>query len=76
MDNEYTVQDLISLSYDQKPIEFNNAFNSLIADRLAQAVNARKIEVAQSMFKEPVEDIEQELETEIDQEEQVDGETA
>ena len=76
MDNEYTVQDLISLSYDQKPIEFNNAFNSLIADRLAQAVNARKIEVAQSMFKEPVEEIEQELETEIDQEEQVDGETA
>lgn len=50
MENEVTVQDLISLSYEQKPIDFEQAFGALITDRLAQAVETKKVEVAQSMF--------------------------
>lgn len=53
MENEVSVQDLISLSYGQKPVDFENAFSSLITDRLAQAVETKKMEIAQSMFKGP-----------------------
>ena len=81
--DDVTVQDLISLSYEQKPIEFQNAFNSLMSDRIASAINDKKIEVAQSMYNdhEEVEEIEDEQEvedteiTDQDQEEEQDGET-
>ena len=49
-ENPYTVQDLISLSYEQKPVEFQGAFNSLITDKIASAIDSRKLEVAQTMF--------------------------
>lgn len=49
-ETNYTVQDLISLSYDQKPIEFGDAFNSLLTDRLAAAVDDRKLEITQTIF--------------------------
>ena len=93
MDDEQqiSVQDLISLSYEQKPMEFQDAFNSIITDRIANAVNDRKIELAQSMFTGPDDhldddddnaEIEDELDFEedddeiLDQEEEQDGETA
>lgn len=49
MDN-YTTTDLIDFALTQKPLEFENAFNSLIADKLTAAVDMKKIEVAQSIF--------------------------
>ena len=81
--DDVTVQDLISLSYEQKPIEFQNAFNSLMSDKITAAINDKKIEVAQSMYNdhEEVEEIEDEQEvedteiTDQDQEEEQDGET-
>lgn len=92
MDNETTVQDLIALSYDQKPIDFEQAFGSLITDRIAQAVADKKTEIAQSMFggstdpdpeDEEVEDTEQPEDLDFDEteyeetpEEPQDGETA
>ena len=79
--DDVTVQDLISLSYEQKPIEFQNAFNSLMSDRITSAINDKKIEVAQSMYNdhEEVEEIEDEQEfedteiTDQDQEEEQNG---
>lgn len=50
MENEVSVQDLISLSYEQKPVDFEQAFGSLVTDRIAQAIETKKVEVAQSMF--------------------------
>ena len=50
MDNEVSVQDLISLSYEQKPIDFEKAFGSLVGDRLASAIETKKSEIAQTMF--------------------------
>ena len=40
MDNEtkeISIQDLLSHSFDQKPIEFGDAFNTLMGDRVAAA---------------------------------------
>jgi uncharacterized membrane protein len=81
MDNEnqqHTVQDLISLAYDQKPIEFNDAFNDLVMDRIAVAVQDKKIEVAQRIYgAQEVEDAQNELDQEEqEQEETEDGESA
>jgi hypothetical protein len=72
MDNE-TVQDLISLSYDQKPIEFQDAFNKLVMDRVAQAVDQRKIQVAQAMFSDQPPSEDYASESELDQEDNQDG---
>mgnify|MGYP003348241836 CR=1 FL=1 len=47
---EYRISDLINFSSNQKPVEFQNAFNSLIGDKVADAIALKKIEVAQSML--------------------------
>ena len=79
MDNP-TIQDLVSLAYDQKPIEFQDTFNSLVADRIAKAIDDKKVEVAQNMFaarsEEEVEDTEINSEEDLETEEPTDGETA
>ena len=82
METEFNVSDLIAMSYNQKPIDFEQAFGSLITDRLAQAVETKKTEIAQSMFKGPEpedEDDEEEWDdyeaTNLEQGEE-DGETA
>jgi hypothetical protein len=74
MDNAPTISDLISYSYGQQPIEFQAAFNTIMNDKIAAAVNNKKLEVAQNMFSDqpPSED----YESDLDQEEQQDGETA
>jgi hypothetical protein len=73
MDNEYTIQDLISFSHEQKPIEFQQAFNSLIVDRLAAAVNTKKFEMASTLYSDKEEVIDSP--ESIDQEESKDDET-
>lgn len=80
---QYSVQDLISTAFDQKPVDFENAFSSLIVDRLAAAVETRKIEVAQAMFGDQAssedyssDETEEESEVETEQEEEQDGEVA
>ena len=51
MDNDkYSVQDLIKFSYNQQPIDFENAFNSLVTDKIAMAIDTKKKELAGSMF--------------------------
>lgn len=65
---EYNITDLIAFSSQQKPAEFEAAFNGVIASKLEDAVNDRKIVVAQKMFNR----IDQE---ETDVEETEDGET-
>jgi hypothetical protein len=79
MEEEYTVSDLVSLSYDQKPIEFQQAFDHLIKDRLVDAIADKKMEVARTMFSGPDDtndddydnaEIEDELDFEEDDEEE------
>jgi len=58
----YSASDLVDFALTQKPVEFEDAFNSLIADKLTAAVDMKKIEVAQSIFPshEPEYDYEEE----------------
>ena len=48
--DKYELTDLISTALDQKPTEFADTFNSLVLDRLRDAVETRKQEIATSMF--------------------------
>jgi hypothetical protein len=50
MDNETTVSNLVKYSFEQKPLEFQQEFDSLVKDRIAKAIEDKKIEVAQSIF--------------------------
>jgi hypothetical protein len=79
------VMDLINFSADQKPVEFEQAFTAALADRLATAVQNKKIEVAQSMFGDQAasedyasaEETDEDNDTqETESEEDTDGETA
>ena len=49
-DNKYSVEDLIASALEQRPNEFEDTFNSLVLDRVQSAVEARKQEIATSMF--------------------------
>ena len=48
--DKYTIQDLINYTADQKPIEFQTAFNSLLLDRIDANIQDAKASIAQSMF--------------------------
>jgi hypothetical protein len=50
MDNEKNISDLLKFSYEQKPVEFEQTFNSLIADKMFDAINNKKLEVAQRIY--------------------------
>lgn len=64
---EYTTGDLVRFSLDQKPIEFEDAFKSIITDRIASAIDDKKLEMAKTIFNSPEQD------TEIEQEEDTDN---
>ena len=76
------VADLINFSSNQKPIEFGDTFVSILQDKVAAAIDSKKVEIASRMFSAPeVEDDEEEQELEVDSEEteteeQEDGEAA
>lgn len=65
---ENTLTDLIHFSSNQKPIEFGNAFNSLIADKVATAIDAKKIEVARAMFNPSLDTDDEDIEHESEEE--------
>lgn len=49
-DNKYTVDDLVVSAFNQKPVEFETAFNDLILDRIRTAVEEKKVSIAQQMY--------------------------
>ena len=48
--NKYGIEDLISNAVDLKPLEFADAFNNLILDRLHTVIDNKKMEVAQQLY--------------------------
>ena len=48
--DKYELEDLITTSLEQKPVEFGMAFNDLLLDRLHAAVENKKIEYAKQMY--------------------------
>lgn len=82
MDSEttYTVTDLLNFAHEQKPIDFENAFKSIMADKMVAAIDAKKLEVASSLYASAEEtDSEEEVEageeTEVETDETTEEET-
>lgn len=81
-ENIYTVTDLLTLAHDQKPIDFEDAFKGIMANKMMAAIDARKIEIASSLYSADEEtDEAEEIETETEEQEEIpeedtDGETA
>jgi hypothetical protein len=80
---EARVADLINFSSNQKPIEFEDAFKSVIHAKVAAAIEDKKAEIAQRMFTPPSDESESEEEfeneiedTETEYEDDEDGEAA
>lgn len=48
--DKYNVSDLIVSAVEQKPVEFENAFNNIMTDRIGAAIDDYKLDVAQNMF--------------------------
>jgi len=48
--NKYEMGDLVIAAAQQKPLDFEIAFNDLIVDRISNAINDKKIAVAQQMY--------------------------
>lgn len=61
---EYRVADLLNFSSSQKPIEFKQAFDAVMLNKISDAIDQKKIEMAQSMFNPQV-DIEDNEEDEV-----------
>jgi hypothetical protein len=49
-DNKYELTDLVVSAIEQKPLDFEAAFNDLIVDRIRGAVEQKKIDIAQQMY--------------------------
>lgn len=50
MEDKYDLTNLISATVEQKPIDFEDAFKSILINKINHAVEARKTELAQNMF--------------------------
>jgi len=59
---EARVADLINFSSNQKPIDFEDAFKSILQNKVGSAIENKKVEVAQRMFAawDPSDDVESE----------------
>jgi hypothetical protein len=48
--NKYELDDLVISALEQKPTDFEAAFNDLIVNRIATAIEDKKIAIAQQMY--------------------------
>jgi hypothetical protein len=48
--NKYEMGDLVMAAAQQKPLDFEAAFNDLIVDRISNSINDKKIAIAQQMY--------------------------
>lgn len=48
--NKYDITNLIVSAVEQKPFDFEAAFDDLIVNKIHSAIEAKKVEVAQQMY--------------------------
>ena len=53
---ELKMVDIVDFSMQDKPIKVTDAFNTLIADKVTNSIDARKQEVSAKMFADKVEE--------------------
>ena len=49
-DNKYTLDDLVIATLEQKPTDFEAAFDNVITDRIRAAIEDKKVAIAQQMY--------------------------
>ena len=76
-DNKYDLTDLVVSAIEQKPLDFESAFNDIIIDKIRDAVEQKKIDIAQQMYgyepEEQYDDAETEEDIEDNSEEEFNG---
>lgn len=77
-DNKYELNDLVVAALEQKPMDFEAAFDDLIVGRIRTAVENKKIEIAQQMYNYDAENDDEfgEADFETDSGEEENGEAA
>ena len=58
MENTFELKDLINNAVTQKPVEFGDAFNDMIMDKLSTAIQNKKIEIAKRIYNVTSDEIE------------------
>lgn len=53
---EYTTQDLVQFAVGGNAVKAGEAFNDLIADKIASTIQSRKVELAQQIFNNQTDD--------------------
>ena len=59
--NKYGLDDLVISAIEQRPTDFESAFNDLIIDRISTAIENKKVAIAQQMYGYEPEAEEQEI---------------
>jgi hypothetical protein len=59
--NKYELDDLVISAIEQRPTDFESAFNDLIIDRISTAIENKKVAIAQQMYGYEPEAEEQEI---------------
>ena len=49
-EKQYTIDDMINAARAESPSDFQSAFASLVLDKIADSIEAKKIEVAKNYF--------------------------
>lgn len=62
MSDKYNLDDLIRFSIEQKPIEFDHAFQDVLHDKLVGAIQAKKLEIAKGIVTDHKDDEEIDIE--------------
>ena len=48
--SDYTIDDMVTAARNDSPSDFQSAFASVVLDRIADAIDAKKIEIAKNYF--------------------------
>jgi len=55
---QYEVSDLVRYAYEGQPAKMQDVFNELMAGRIYDSIQQKKVEVAQTFFNKDKEDLE------------------
>lgn len=55
---QYEVSDLVRYAYEGQPAKMQDVFNELMAGRIYDSIQQKKVEVAQTFFNKDEEDLE------------------
>ena len=73
---QYELSDLVRYSYEGQPAKVQDVFNELMMGRMYDAIQQKKVEVAQNFFGQQQADAEEYADSDHHEEEDEDGQSA